>query len=343
VSDVGLDPTTAPALVDSFRGHTVVILGDVMLDRYWWGNVSRLSPEAPVPVVEKHRSSAAPGGAANVAANVASLGGRPLLVGVVGADEAGGELSADLQRRDISDEHLVIDSLRPTTVKTRIVAVSQHVVRVDEEDRSPVARSVAARLAERTLALLPGAQALVISDYAKGALSPELLQRVIRAARARHVWVVVDPKGHDYTRYAGASLICPNRGEALAAARVSADESEAVARAGRRLLESGTAESVLITLGEAGMLLFERDGRPTAISALARAVYDVTGAGDTVIAAVSLALAAGLSLEQAVRLANVAAGLAVEQVGTTAVTAAHLREALCGVRAIPEAPVAPTG
>jgi D-beta-D-heptose 7-phosphate kinase/D-beta-D-heptose 1-phosphate adenosyltransferase len=294
-------------------------------------------------VVEKQRSSAAPGGAANVAANVASLGGRPRLVGVVGADEAGGELSADLRRRDISDEHLVIASLRPTTVKTRIVAVSQHVVRVDEEDRSPVAQSVAARLAERTLALLAGAQALVISDYAKGTLGPELLQRVIRAARARHVQVVVDPKGHDYARYAGASLICPNRSEALAAARVSADEPDAVARAGRRLLESGIAETVLVTLGEAGMLLFERDGRPTAIAALARAVYDVTGAGDTVIAAVSLAVAAGLSLEQAVRLANVAAGLAVEQVGTTAVTAAQLREALSGTRALPEAPVASAG
>jgi rfaE bifunctional protein kinase chain/domain len=343
VSDFALDPTTAPALVDSLRGHAVVILGDVMLDRYWWGNVSRLSPEAPVPVVEKQRSSAAPGGAANVAANVASLGGRPRLVGVVGADEAGGELSADLRRRDISDEHLVIASLRPTTVKTRIVAVSQHVVRVDEEDRSPVAQSVAARLAERTLALLAGAQALVISDYAKGTLGPELLQRVIRAARARHAQVVVDPKGHDYARYAGASLICPNRSEALAAARVSADEPDAVARAGHRLLESGIAETVLVTLGEAGMLLFERDGRPTAIAALARAVYDVTGAGDTVIAAVSLALAAGLSLEQAVRLANVAAGLAVEQVGTTAVTAAQLREALSSARALPEAPVASAG
>lgn len=343
MSDAGLDPTAAPALVDAFRGHSVVILGDVMLDRYWWGNVSRLSPEAPVPVVEKQRSSVAPGGAANVAANVASLGGRPLLVGVIGADEAGRELSAELGRRDISAEHLVIDSRRPTTVKTRVVAVSQHVVRVDEEDRSPVAPPAAARLAERVVALLAGARALVISDYAKGVLSPELLQRVIHAARSRHVWVVVDPKGHDYSRYAGASLICPNRGEALAAARVSADEIEAMPRAGRRLLESGAADTVLVTLGEAGMLLVERDRPPTAIPALARAVYDVTGAGDTVIATLSLALAAGLSLEQAVCLANVAAGLAVEQVGTTAVTAAQLREALSGARAISEAPIAPTG
>jgi D-beta-D-heptose 7-phosphate kinase/D-beta-D-heptose 1-phosphate adenosyltransferase len=329
--------------VDALAGHTVVILGDVMLDRYWWGNVGRLSPEAPVPVVEKQRSSAAPGGAANVAANVASLGGRPLLVGVVGADEAGRELRTDLGQRDIADEHLIVDAGRPTTVKTRIVAVSQHVVRVDEEDRRPVAPAVAARLADRTLALLAEAPTLVISDYAKGALSPELLQRVIRAARARHVRVVVDPKGHDYSRYAGATLICPNRSEALAAAHVGADEAEAVTRAGRRLLESGIAETVLVTLGEAGMLLFERDGRPTAIPALARAVYDVTGAGDTVIATVGLALAAGLALERAVRLANVAAGLAVEQVGTTAVTAAQLREASSGARATAEAPVAPAG
>lgn len=343
MSDSGLDPSTAPALVEAFRGHAVVIVGDVMLDRYWWGSVTRLSPEAPVPVVEKQRSSVAPGGAANVAANVASLGGLPLLVGVVGADEAGRELGAELRRRGIGAEHLVTDARRPTTVKTRIVAVSQHVVRVDEEDRSPVASALTARLAERAIALLDGARVLVVSDYAKGVLAPELLERVIRAARSRRVWVVVDPKGHDYARYAGASLICPNRGEALAAARVGADEADAVARAGRRLLESGVADAVLVTVGEAGMMLCERDRPPAAIPALARAVYDVTGAGDTVIAVVSLALAAGVALGQAVRLANVAAGLAVEQVGTTAVTAAQLREALSGARAIPEAPVAPTG
>jgi D-beta-D-heptose 7-phosphate kinase/D-beta-D-heptose 1-phosphate adenosyltransferase len=314
--------------VDRLRGHPVVIVGDVMLDRYWWGTVDRLSPEAPVPVVHKRRSSTAPGGAANVAANVASLGGVPLLVGVVGADEAGRELEAALKDRGIAPDHLVVDVGRPTTVKTRVVAHSQHVVRVDEEDRSPVPAALAARVAERVASLVRTARVLAVSDYAKGLLSAELLARVIGAARAVGAEVVVDPKGTDYGRYAGARLVCPNRVEALAATGIGSDEPDGVARAGARLLETVAVDAVLVTLGEAGMALFERGRAPVSIPALARAVFDVTGAGDTVIAAVSLALAGGVPLDTAVRLANVAAGLAVEAVGTTAVTADRLREAL---------------
>ncbi len=343
MAESGLDSSTGPALVAALRGHTALILGDVMLDRYWWGSVSRLSPEAPVPVVLKQRSSVTPGGAANVAANIASLGGTPLLVGVIGDDDAGRELRAELERRGIAHEHLVTDARRLTTVKTRIVAVSQHVVRVDEEDRSPIGSALAARLAERVTALLPGARVLIVSDYAKGVLGPELLHRIIQAARARGSWVVVDPKCDDYSRYRGASLICPNRGEALAAAGVGADEPDGIARAGARLLEGGAADAVLITLGEAGMMLFERERPPVSVPALARAVYDVTGAGDTVIATVGLALAAGTPLGTAARLANVAAGLAVEQVGTVAVTAAQLRDAFGGARHPHETPVGPAG
>lgn len=335
-SELALIPTAA--LVEALRGQTVVVLGDVMLDRYWWGAVSRLSPEAPVPVVHKQRSSAVPGGAANVAANIASLGGRPLLVGVVGADEAGRELGDELKHRGITTDHLFTDGRRPTTVKTRVVAVSQHVVRVDEEDRSPLDASLAARLAERVATLLDATNVLIVSDYAKGVLVSEMVRRVIGDARTRGRCVIVDPKGPDYAHYRGASLICPNRGEALIAAGVGTDEPDAVARAGARLLDSGVAEAVLVTLGEAGMVLLER-GRPLAsIPALARAVYDVTGAGDTVVAAVGLALAAGAPLPVAVRLANVAAGLAVEQVGTTAVTAAQLRDALDHPRRRSEGP-----
>jgi D-beta-D-heptose 7-phosphate kinase/D-beta-D-heptose 1-phosphate adenosyltransferase len=322
----------ALTLVDALRGRPVVVLGDVMLDRYWWGDVSRLSPEAPVPVVHKQRSSTAPGGAANVATNVASLGGIPHLVSVIGNDEPGRELVAALRSRGITTDGLLVDPARPTTVKTRVVAVSQHVVRVDEEDRSPISPALAADLAERIEALVARTPVLVLSDYAKGVLGPELLQRVIKRARAQDRWVVVDPKGSDYARYTGASLVCPNRGEALTATGVGSDEPEAVHRAGGRLLDSGVADAVLITLGEAGMMLFGRAHPPLGVPTRARAVYDVTGAGDTVIATLSLALAVGAPLESAVRLANVAAGLAVEQVGTTAVTAARLREALSGAR-----------
>jgi D-beta-D-heptose 7-phosphate kinase/D-beta-D-heptose 1-phosphate adenosyltransferase len=316
------------ALVDRVRGQAVLVVGDVMLDRYWWGTVERLSPEAPVPVVHKRRSSVVPGGAANVAVNVASLGGTPLLVGVIGADDAGRELTAALKERGISPDHLLVDPERPTTVKTRVVAHSQHVVRVDEEDRSPISAEQAARLAERITALAGAVRVVAVSDYAKGLLGEDLLARTIRTARAAGCFVVVDPKGADYARYDGAHLLSPNRGEALTAAGVTSDEPDAVGRAAARLLDRVAVEAVLVTLGEAGMMLYERGQAPVAIAAQARAVYDVTGAGDTVIAALSLAVAAGAALPIAVRIANVAAGLAVETVGTAAVTADQLRDAL---------------
>ncbi len=337
MADGGSGLDDGAALVAALGGHEVVIVGDVMLDRYWWGSVTRLSPEAPVPVVLKQRSSAAPGGAANVAANVASLGGLPRLVGVVGADDAGRELAAELARRGLATDDLVIDPARPTTVKTRVVAVSQHVVRVDEETSRPIDGAIAARAVERARVRLGRARVLVVSDYAKGVATPDLLRALVPEVRRRVGHVVVDPKGHDYARYRGATMVCPNRGEALAAAGLGGDEPDAIARAGAALL-GDVADAVLITLGDAGMMLFERGRAPLAVPALARAVYDVTGAGDTVIATLSLALAAGAGLEAAVRLANVAAGLAVEQVGTTAVTAAQLEEALT----VPRASAVPT-
>ncbi|MGH7391351.1 MAG: D-glycero-beta-D-manno-heptose-7-phosphate kinase [Candidatus Rokuibacteriota bacterium] len=341
MADGGLPPDEAAALVEALDGHEVVIVGDLMLDRYWWGSVTRLSPEAPVPVVHKQRSTAAPGGAANVAANVASLGGVPRLCGVVGADEAGRELRAELARRGIATDDVVTDPGRPTTVKTRVVAVSQHVVRVDEETSRPVDGALAARLTDRARARLGRAGVLVVSDYAKGVVVEAVLRGLVPEVRRRGGHVVVDPKGHDYSRYRGASIVCPNRSEALAAAGLDGAEPDAVARAGAALLGGEIADAILVTLGDAGMMLFER-GRPAlAVPALARAVYDVTGAGDTVIAALALTLAARAGHDVAVRLANTAAGLAVEQVGTTAVTAAQLKDALSMPR--PSAtPVAPT-
>jgi len=328
MTETELDLTTALRIVDAFPDRQVLVLGDVMLDRYWWGTVSRISPEAPVPVVRKLRSTLAPGGAANVAANVAGLGGTPVLVGMIGPDEAGHELSDALRRCGIGSEHLVVDPSRPTTVKTRIVAHSQHVVRVDEEDTSPISPSLAADVADRIVSLLSSADLMVISDYAKGLLTPKLLRQVIRYASDHRCRVVVDPKGADYSRYNGAYLISPNRTEALTAAGLMLDHTDSVIRAGSRLLETLAVEAVLITQGEEGMTLFERGHEPIHISAVARTVFDVTGAGDTVVAVMSLALAAGASLPVAAQLANLAAGLAVEQVGTTAVTADQLRQAL---------------
>jgi rfaE bifunctional protein kinase chain/domain len=315
---------------DVFAGCRILVLGDVMLDRYWWGNVSRISPEAPVPVVKKLRSTAVPGGAANVAVGIRSLGGSPTLIGVTGADEAGGELRRALQSRDVNPDHLIADPTRPTTVKTRVIAHSQHVVRVDEEETAPISFPLASQIMDRFLLLLESADLVVISDYAKGLLNPDLLRRAIAEARRANCRVLVDPKGLDYAVYDGAYLIAPNYMEALAAAHISPDQSDSVREAGQQLLARAAVEAVLITQGAAGMTLLERGQEPIHFPALARSVYDVTGAGDTVLATLSVALAREWPLRAAVQLANAAAGLAVEQVGTAAVEAQELWRAVKG-------------
>jgi rfaE bifunctional protein kinase chain/domain len=313
-------------LAERFQMKKILVLGDIMLDQYWWGTVSRISPEAPVPVVHKQKSTIVPGGAANVAANVASLGGVPLLVGLVGNDIAARNLCAALANLGVSSEYLVSDDTRPTTVKTRVVAHGQHVVRVDDEDARPITPALADHVVSHVLAILPTVDLLIVSDYAKGLLTKELLDHVIVAARARGRRVVVDPKGGNYARYNGATLVCPNRLEALEASGL--DPTTDMRLVGQHLLSQLAIAAVLITLGESGMLLLEPHDPAVHISAVARTVYDVTGAGDTVMASMGLALAAGAELRAAAWLANIAAGLAVEQIGTTAVTYTQLIQTL---------------
>src|SRR5579875_716646 len=322
-------------LVRSFQGRRALILGDLMLDRYWWGRVERISPEAPVPVVRKQRSTIAPGGAANVAANIAALGGEPLLLGLVGADAAGQEFRTALLERGLSVDHLIVDGERATTVKTRIIAHNQHVVRVDEEDTQPVVSSLLHQLVSRVQILLPSCDVVVLSDYAKGLLIPELLQEVIRSASRSDRRTVVDPKGGDYSRYDGAYVLTPNRMEALLAAGFPPTHKDSSVAA-TRLLDNLRVEAILVTEGDEGMTLYDRSASPRHVPALARTVYDVTGAGDTVVATLSLAVAAGASLWTAAQLANIAAGLAVEQIGTTAVTSRSLCQALEDGRHLPQ-------
>lgn len=312
-------------VVNNFQNITVLVLGDVMLDRYWWGSVSRISPEAPVPVVRLERSTLAAGGAANVAANVAGLSARAVLVGLIGDDEGGRELPEVLRAANVSPEHLVKTAGRPTTVKTRIVAHSQHVVRIDNEEETAITDGQSQQVVARVLELLPKVDVLVLSDYAKGLLSVALVRAVIDAARNLGKPVLVDPKGIDYKRYGGATLLTPNRLEAAHACGIDASDKRAVELSGERLLSAIDVASCLITQGEEGMTLFTRDAPAVHLSAMAREVYDVTGAGDTVVAALSLAIGAGAGLLTASRLANLSAGLAVEQVGTTVLS----RDALC--------------
>ncbi len=315
-------------IIDAFHRVVVLVVGDVMLDRYWWGSVHRISPEAPVPVVRLEKSTLAAGGAANVAANIAGLSARPLLVGLIGHDEGGRELPGVLHEAGVSAENLCTLPGRATTVKTRIVAHSQHVARIDHEETTPISEAESQQTAAKIIELMPSAHVLLLSDYAKGLLDRSLLRQVIGEARRLKMPVLVDPKGRDYGRYAGATMLTPNRFEAAQVCGMDVGDQAATEAAGAQLLSQVDVASFLITQGEDGMTLFRRNEQPLHLPALARDVYDVTGAGDTVISTLSLALGAGADLATAAKLANMAGGLAVEQVGTTIITHELLRRTI---------------
>lgn len=308
------------SILDKFTNVKVLVVGDIMLDRYWWGSVKRISPEAPVPVVELQKSTFAPGGAANVAANIAGLGATAYLVGVIGADHDADTLITLLKEKGVGSDSLVRIAGRPTSVKTRVIAHSQQVVRVDQETTEEFSEDDHENIWKSIAAVLPDADAIVISDYAKGLLSLSLLWRLIETARSQGKTVLVDPKGKNYSRYSGASLITPNRREAAEACNLSEDLPDLVSIAGNQLLNELDLAMVLITQGEDGMTLFRKDKEPFHLSTAAKEIYDVTGAGDTVIASLGVAFGAGLDFVEAARVANLAAGLVVEQVGTTAIT-----------------------
>lgn len=291
-----------------------------MLDRYWWGSVSRISPEAPVPVVKLERTSVAAGGAANVAANVVGLGAETFLIGIVGNDAEATILAEILNNSNISAQYLISLENRQTSVKTRIIAHSQQVVRLDQENTTPITEIEAENIFEKIEQTFEEADIVIISDYAKGLLVENLLSRLITKCNSRKKKILVDPKGKDYTKYKGATLLTPNQKEATEACGLEEGELNVVEKAGKTLQKNISTESVLITQGEKGMTLFQNDGETYRFDALARKVYDVTGAGDTVIAALAVAIGAGLNFFEAAKLANIAAGLVVEQIGTTAIT-----------------------
>ncbi len=299
-----------------------------MVDEYIWGSVSRLSPEAPVPVVEVQAESFRLGGAGNVAANIRSLGGRAMLVGVVGNDLPGERLIHQIEAAGVKSDGLVADRARPTTIKTRVVAGSQQIVRFDRESMSDLSKEVEDRVLEQVAKRLADADAVLISDYAKGVISKRVARQVLAHARRSRKIVVVDPKVHHFPLYKGATVITPNHHEALAFAHLPAwGQQDVLVVAGRELLRKLEVKAILVTRGEAGMSLFE-DGRVTHIPAVAKEVYDVTGAGDTVLAALALAMASGASLQEAAVIANHAAGVVVGRAGTATVSREELLEAL---------------
>ena len=312
-------------LVDRLRGCRVLVVGDLMLDEYLRGEVSRISPEAPVPVLEVRTNETRLGGAANTAANIQALGGTAFLVGVVGKDETAITLGEQLSAMRITST-CVPDASRPTSKKTRLVAQQQQIVRVDQEKRHPITGTVADSVKHAIDGRIKDAHAVVVSDYAKGVITPEIVRHVIAKARAAGLPVVVDPKQKDFTLYAGATVITPNLHE-LEAAAANADPFD-VDRIARELLPSLDGAALLVTRSAEGMSMFQAGAETIHVPAVAKEVFDVTGAGDTVVATLALALAAKLSFAEAIELASVAAAVSVSKRGTSTVNPAELLAAL---------------
>ena len=313
-------------ILDSIRDRRIVVLGDVMLDEFVWGDVTRISPEAPVPVVDVRRESVHLGGAANVLANLVALGTQGNVVGVVGSDAIGERLRSSLNELAGRTDTLIVDSSRPSTSKTRIVAHNQLVVRADRESRVPVRVEIEDQIISHLKEALTGASALVVSDYDKGVVTPRILAEVLPFAY-ESLPVLVDPKLRNFDSYRPATLITPNHHEALRMSNSDDDTDAGLHEAAKFIQQRLNCDAVLITRGEKGMMLLGSDDQPAYVKTAAREVYDVTGAGDTVVAALAAAVSAGASMIEAAMFANQAAGIVVGKVGTATASANELRAA----------------
>ena len=311
-------------IISKFSKAKVLIIGDLILDEFLWGDVSRISPEAPVPVVWVRSESFMPGGAANVANNIHALGGEVYLAGVIGMDERGKTLTEELRKKGIEVEGVIVDGERPTTLKTRVIAHHQQVVRIDKEKMDCLSSDAIGQIIDYVKKIIKGIDAIIIEDYGKGVVTPRLLQEVLRLARRYKKIVTVDPKEEHFHYYKGVTAVTPNCYEAARAAGVNIKDGDNVVKIGKVLLNKLKCKAVLITLGEHGMHLFEEKGHVTYIPTLAQDVFDVSGAGDTVIGAFTLALASGADMKHAARISNLAAGIVVGKVGTAAVTQKEL-------------------
>jgi len=313
-------------LLSRFRDLPVLCVGDVMVDLYVYGQARRISPEAPVPVVKVGRRLMAPGGVGNVVKNLGALGAAPRTVSLTGDDAWADELGRLFREAGLAEPVFIRDAARPTSVKTRIIAGIQQVVRFDEEDDRPLEGRRAEELLAAVRAALPEVRAVAISDYGKGCLADEVLRGVLDLARASGRPVVVDPKGRDYSRYRGATLVTPNRLELAEAANRELATAGELEKAGREVMAACGLDNLLVTRSEDGMMLLSaKETEPVLLPSQARAVFDVSGAGDTVVAVMAAALAVGAPLAVGARLANLAAGVVVGKVGTATAAPDEIR------------------
>ncbi len=314
--------------VERFPQASVLVVGDLILDHYVWGRVTRISPEAPVPVVHVESEEFKLGGAANVFNNIHALGGQADICGVVGADESGRRLLKELGVRRKGRGGVIIDADRPTTRKSRVVAHHQQVVRFDVETRQEPKPSLQKRILRYVESRIKEISCLVVSDYAKGVVTPTLMAELTRLAAQRGIPIVVDPKVEHFSYYKGVTVVTPNHLEATQAAGTHGDDDRTIYEAGTMIRQRLGCQAVLVTRGEKGMSLFEGDGVQWHVPTKARQVFDVTGAGDTVVATLALALATGTTLRDAAYLANHAAGIVVGMVGTATISGKQLCDAL---------------
>jgi rfaE bifunctional protein kinase chain/domain len=307
--------------VPKFKGKKILVVGDLMIDEYIWGNVSRISPEAPIPVVEVHKEELKPGGAANVILNLIAMGAKVYCAGVVGADANAKKLKKYFEEHNVDAEAVVEDTERPTTIKTRVIAHNQQVVRIDKEKKLPLSAAITKKILTKISSVIGGIDGIILSDYNKGMLTKEIVDAIMEKAHGKIV--TVDPKPQNMKMFINTTLITPNKKEASGATGIEFHTEKDIIEAGLRLKNELNIKAVLITRGEEGMSLFEDSGI-SHVQTLAREVYDVTGAGDTVISVATLALCAGADFQQAAVLSNVAAGISVGEVGVYAVKPAEL-------------------
>lgn len=312
-------------LLREFPGRRIAVVGDLMVDRYYWGAVRRVSPEAPVPVVEVESESVRLGGAANVANNIRALGGVPLLVGAIGDDHPGEVLRQLVSGQALGVEGLVVDPGRPTTIKTRVIARDQHVVRIDNESKQPCSEALRSRMLRTIKDFLESLDGIIIEDYNKGVVTKELIEELTTIARKAGKILTVDPKFDNFLEFRNVTVFKPNRREAEEVLGGRLTTTADVERAGKQLLHLLGAENILVTRGEDGMSLFEAGGGITHLGTVADTVLDVSGAGDTVISTLTMALAAGAGIREACTLANCASGVVVGAVGIAPITPAELR------------------
>lgn len=329
-----LSHSTARDAIQRMSGCRILVIGDVMLDHFIWGAVRRISPEAPVPIVEVTKETTFPGGAANVARNLSAFTPHAYLMGRVGKDSAAGELTKLLNEEGVNTSPMLESDELPTIAKTRIIARQQHVVRVDREMIEKLSAEELREVSSRVEAMLPELDGLIIEDYGKGFVTQAFVDQVLMLAKAAGKLVTVDPSPRNPLSWRGATLVKPNRLEAFAAAGIQDArtpgpplEDARLLEVGEQLLDQWAVEKVLVTLGEQGMMLFRRNAPPHHIPTRAREVYDVSGAGDTAIAFLTLALAAGLSDEDAADIANHASGIVVGKLGTARVSVDELLQA----------------